>query len=93
MNDSTYLNGQQAAMLMQNGNGLPLSEGGFVEYGMNGTLAHESAELMSGTMGRPEGLVVVRFMKHCCLHYAVCSPDALARVTGRTAAAAARGVR
>ena len=87
MSDSTYLNRQQAAMLIENGAGKSVPDGGVAEYGMNHQLAFDTAAL------KGEGFVVVRFMKHCCLHYAVCSADALARVTGRTAAAAGRGVR
>jgi hypothetical protein len=75
MKDSAYLNMQQAAMLIENG--------GVDDYGQNRELAVSSAAA--------RGLVVVRFMKGCCVHYAACSADALGRVTGRTAAAAVRG--
>lgn len=68
---STYLNMQQAAMLVDNG--------GVDDLGQNRELAVSSAAA--------RGLVVVRFMKGRCVHFAVCSADALARVTGRTAAA------
>ena len=72
MKDSTYLNGEQFARLLS----LPVSP--WLASGLEAARAHLKAN---------PGSAIIRYMNDGVLQFAVCPESALARVTGRTAAA------
>jgi hypothetical protein len=72
MKDSAYLSSEQLARL------LALPAPLWVASGVEAARAHSAAN---------PGSAIVRYVQEGCLVFAVCAESALARVTGRTAAA------